>query len=139
MEKVKVGIIGCGCISGIYLKNLTNLFSVIEVKGCCDLIRERAEEKQEEFGFEKIYEKDIDVINDSEIDIVLVLTQPQFHYELCRMALEGGKNVYVEKPLSLNRTQGLELKELAQKKRPSGRRRAGHVPGRGHTNLQSDY
>lgn len=116
MEKVKVGIIGCGNISAIYLENLTNLFSLIEVKGCCDLIRKRALERQEEFGFEVIYEKDIDVINDDEIDIVLVLTQPQFHYELCKMALEGGKNVYVEKPLSLNREQGLEIKELAASK-----------------------
>jgi len=116
MEKVKVGIIGCGNISAIYLENLTNLFSLIEVKGCCDLIHKRALEKQEEFGFEVIYEKDIDVINDNEVDIVLVLTQPQFHYELSKMALEGGKNVYVEKPLSLNREQGLEIKELAASK-----------------------
>lgn len=116
MEKVKVGIIGCGCISGIYLENLTNLYSLIEIKGCCDLIRERAEEKQKEFGFEVIYEKDIDVINDDEIDIVLVLTQPQFHYELCKMALMGGKNVYCEKPLSLDREQGREIKELAASK-----------------------
>ncbi len=114
--KAKVGIIGCGCISEIYLTNLTKLYSIIEVKGCCDLIRERAEEKQEEFGFEVIYEKDIDVINDEEIDIVLVLTQPQFHYELCKMALEGGKNVYVEKPLSLTRQQGAEIKALAKEK-----------------------
>ncbi len=114
--KVKVGIIGCGFISGIYLENLTKVFTNVEVKGGCDLIRERAETRQEEYGFEVIYEKDIDVINDEEIDIVLILTQPQFHYELCKMALEGGKNVYCEKPLSLNREQGLEIKKLAEEK-----------------------
>lgn len=116
MMKVKVGIIGCGNILGIYLENLTNLYTLIEVKGCCDLIRERAVEKQEEFGFEVIYDKDIDVINDDEIDIVLVLTQPKFHYKLCKMALEGGKHVYVEKPLSVTREEGLELKKLAKER-----------------------
>ena len=61
MEKVKIGIRGCGNISGIYLENLTNMFGLLEIKGCCDLIRERAEEKQEEYGFEVIYKKDVDV------------------------------------------------------------------------------
>jgi predicted dehydrogenase len=116
MEKVKIGIIGCGNISGIYLENLTNMFDLLEIKGCCDLIQERALKKQEEFGFEVIYEKDVDVVADPEIDIVLVLTQPQFHYELCMMALEGGKNVYCEKPLSLNRKDGIKIKELAKSK-----------------------
>ena len=40
----KIGIVGIGCISGIYLENITKRFQDIEIVGVCDLIRERAEQ-----------------------------------------------------------------------------------------------
>ena len=40
---IKVGMVGVGAISGIYLENITNMFKEIEIIGVCDLIRERAE------------------------------------------------------------------------------------------------
>ena len=40
---VKVAMIGVGAISGIYLKNITNVFKEVELVGVCDLIPERAE------------------------------------------------------------------------------------------------
>ena len=43
MKPVKVAMIGVGCISGIYLKNLTTRFQNVELIGVCDLVRERAE------------------------------------------------------------------------------------------------
>ena len=43
MKKVKIGFVGCGCISSLYLKNLTQMFKEVEIIGVCDLIRERAE------------------------------------------------------------------------------------------------
>jgi len=43
MNKVKVAMIGVGCISGIYLQNLTKVFKDAELIGVCDLVRERAE------------------------------------------------------------------------------------------------
>ena len=41
MEKVKIGILGLGAISGIYLKNLTTLFKETQVLGIYDLIPEK--------------------------------------------------------------------------------------------------
>ena len=43
MRTMKIGIVGCGSISGIYLKNLTYRYKEVEIIGVCDLIRERAE------------------------------------------------------------------------------------------------
>ena len=54
MKTVKIGFVGCGAISGIYLKNITNLFKEIEIIGVCDLIPERAESYSEKFGVEII-------------------------------------------------------------------------------------
>ena len=42
-KTVKIGFVGVGAISGIYLENITKKFDNIDVIGVCDLIRERAE------------------------------------------------------------------------------------------------
>ena len=43
MRKVRIGFVGVGNISGIYLENLTKEFREVEIIGVCDLLRERAE------------------------------------------------------------------------------------------------
>ena len=43
---LKVGMVGVGCISGIYLKNFKETFKDVELIAVCDLIRERAEKAQ---------------------------------------------------------------------------------------------
>ena len=54
MKKVNIGIVGCGCISGIYLKNLTGMFrNTVSVRAVCDLIPERALEAQKQYEIPK--------------------------------------------------------------------------------------
>ena len=48
-KPVKIAVIGCGMISGIYLTNLKNMFNVTELVGCSDIIPERSKAKAEEF------------------------------------------------------------------------------------------
>jgi predicted dehydrogenase len=117
MKPVVVGVIGCGNISPIYFTNLCGMFSqYVHVKGAVDLIPERSQKAQERFGFPVIYKTDVELLADPEIELVLNITTPPDHYALCRMALEAGKNVYVEKPLSLEREDGKDLVELAARK-----------------------
>jgi predicted dehydrogenase len=116
MEKTKVGVVGCGNISGIYLKNMTQVFGNLEVKAVVDLIRPRAEKAAADFSIPVIYDTDEEMFADKEIDIILNITTPPDHAWICRAALEAGKNVYVEKPLAINRDDGLELVRLAKKK-----------------------
>lgn len=49
MKTVKIGIVGVGAISGIYLENITSVFKEIEIIGVCDLIHERAEKAVEKY------------------------------------------------------------------------------------------
>jgi len=116
MSTVKVAMIGVGKISGIYLKNITNLYKELELVGVCDFFVERAEAAQEEYGFKKIY-KDLDeILADPEVDIVLNLTRPFEHYEVSKAALNAGKHVYFEKPLGATFEEGVELVALAKEK-----------------------
>ncbi len=114
--KLRVAVIGCGNISGIYFTNLTGKFTNIEVIGCCDLIKEKAEHAQKKYNLAKIYEKDIDACTDPDVDIILNITYPKAHYDVCKLALTNGKHAYVEKPLSLSIEQGKELVALAGEK-----------------------
>ena len=113
-RKVKVGIVGCGNISGIYFENLTKVFKNIEVAACSDVILERRNAASEKYGVPAYTTEEI-LAND-EIEIILNLTIPALHYEICMAALSAGKNVYVEKPLSIKKEQGKEILELAAKK-----------------------
>jgi len=115
MRKVKVGIVGCGVISGIYLKNCTQVFDILEVKAVADIVREKAEKRAEEFNIQHVYTTE-ELLADPEIEIVLNLTNPQAHAEVCLAALEAGKHVYVEKPFAVTREDGLKIKELAASK-----------------------
>ncbi|MDR2933050.1 MAG: Gfo/Idh/MocA family oxidoreductase [Oscillospiraceae bacterium] len=116
MKTVKIGIVGIGKISGIYLKNITNMFKEIEIAGVCDLIRERAEEAVEEYSIPKLYKDMHELFADPEVDIVLNLTRPYEHYEVSKAALEAGKYVYSEKPLGATLDEGKKLVALAKEK-----------------------
>lgn len=56
------------------------------------------------------------VLANREIDGVIISTPAVLHYAMTKQALEAGKDVFVEKPLSLSVTEGRELVELAEKK-----------------------
>ena len=53
---LNVGMVGVGCISGIYLENFANTFKNIRLIAVCDLIRERAENAQRKYSIPKLYD-----------------------------------------------------------------------------------
>ncbi len=116
MKTTKIGIVGIGAISGIYLENITNTFKEIEIIGVCDLIRERAENAVEKYNIPKLYKDMYELFDDPEVDIVLNLTRPYEHYEVSKAALNAGKHVYSEKPLGASLQEGRELLALSKEK-----------------------
>ncbi|WP_310552104.1 Gfo/Idh/MocA family protein [Paenibacillus glufosinatiresistens] len=115
MNKIRIGVIGCGNISGIYFENLTKLFLHTEVYACADRNCERAEAAAQEYGIPNVWSTE-ELLGSEEIQIVLNLTTPEGHFEICRQALLQGKHVYVEKPLSLTPQEGRELVDLARER-----------------------
>ena len=113
---MKIGFVGCGNISGIYLSNIGNMFKNIEIAGICDLVREKAENQAEKYGVRKIYNDMYELFADPEVDIVLNITRPYEHYGVTKAALLAGKHVYSEKPLGITMEEGLELVQLAEEK-----------------------
>ncbi|MBB6673747.1 Gfo/Idh/MocA family protein [Cohnella nanjingensis] len=116
MRKVKVGVIGTGQISGIYLKNLTETFDgIVEVKAVADLVPELARSRAEQFGVPNACTVE-ELLADPEIEIVLNLTAPAVHASVDLQALQAGKHVYSEKPFALTREDADEVLQLAEAK-----------------------
>ena len=113
---LNVGMVGVGCISGIYLKNFANTFKNVKLIAVCDLIRERAENAQRKYGIPKLYDTMEELFADPEIDIVLNLTRPYQHFEASKGALLAGKHVYSEKPLGADFEEGTELVRIAKER-----------------------
>lgn len=111
---MKVGLIGAGSISGVYLQ-VAQRFPMIEIVAVADIVPENAQRRAEEFGIPKVCSPE-DLLVDPEIEAVLNLTIPKAHAEVNRMALEAGKHVYCEKPLGVNREEARAALELAQAK-----------------------
>ena len=114
---IKVAFIGVGDISGIYLKNITEMFDNLEIAGVCDLVREKAERAVEAYpSIPKIYTDMYEAFADPEVDVILNITRAYQHYDVTKAALLAGKNVYSEKPLATTIEQGVELVRLAKEK-----------------------
>ncbi len=115
MGPTTIGIIGCGNISTIYLKNATGLFEDLEVAAVADLVEERARAKAEEFGIARALDPEA-LLADESIEIVLNLTTPGAHAPVAKAALASGKSVYNEKPLTLRREEGRALLTAAEER-----------------------
>jgi predicted dehydrogenase len=112
MKKVKVGIIGCGKISGAYFKGC-KAFNILDVVACSDVNMAAAEAAGKEYGCAATSVKDL--LANTEIDIVVNLTIPKVHAEVDIAAFEAGKHVHCEKPLGVTREDGRKVLEAAKR------------------------
>jgi predicted dehydrogenase len=118
MEKKiqRIGVVGCGNISGIYFANLTGMFKDrVKVTALTDLIPEKAEAASEKYGIPYI-KKTEDLVNSPDVDVVLNITEPYNHYGVAMQALKAGKHVYGEKPLAAERKEADEMLALAKER-----------------------
>lgn len=110
----KVGIIGCGAISGAYLKN-SKLFDAFDVVAVADMRLEAAQSRATEFEIANAYTVD-QLLADPEVEIVINLTPHSVHGKVGISVLEAGKSVYIEKPLSVHREEGQKMLAIAKEK-----------------------
>ena len=113
MNRVKVGVIGCGNISAAYLK-AAKAFPILDIVALSDLNLDAAETRSAEFG---IPAKSVAaVLADSAIEIILNLTVPKAHVEVGLKAIAAGKHVHSEKPLGVTLAEARTLVDAASAK-----------------------
>jgi len=112
--KTKIGVIGCGNISGIYLQ-ADKVFEILDTVACADIVMEKARAQAEKHHIARACTVD-ELLGDPEIEIVVNLTIPNAHYEVAMAAVAAGKSVHNEKPLTITREQGKALLAAAKAK-----------------------
>ena len=128
MDKVRIGVIGCGGIANGKHMPAEKRNPAAEMVAFCDLIEERAVKARADYGKpeDKVYTDYRELLKDKSIDAVLVLTPNCSHCEITVAALEAGKHVMCEKPMAMNYEEA--------KKMIAARDKAGKVVTIGYQN-----
>lgn len=100
MKKLKVGIIGVGRLGYEHACNIATRVPGAELVAISDQNLSRAQEVAEELGVEKVYASPQDLCTDPEVGAVAIVTNTASHVEMIRYAMDAGKHVFCEKPLS---------------------------------------
>ncbi len=112
MSKIKVAVIGCGCIAnGAHIPAYMNN-SDVEIKYFCDIIPERAEEAVAKNGCGIAVTDYHEVLADPEVDAVSVCTPNRAHPVITMDALRAGKHVLCEKPAARTYAEALEMQKV---------------------------
>lgn len=115
MKRFKVGIIGCGFISNNYIADIKRYFPDLEICAVADVDINRAKETGGKFGIVKALTPE-ELLADSEPEIVINLTPPQFHFPVNKAILNAGKHLFTEKPFAFTLSDANATLELAREK-----------------------
>ena len=112
-ELLSVGVVGIG----YWGPNLIRNFSAegrVKLSAICDLDKKRMMKIGSQYSSAKQFTDFENLLN--EVDAVAIATPAALHYAMAKQALLAGKDIFVEKPLSLKVDEGRELVELAREK-----------------------
>jgi predicted dehydrogenase len=122
-KEIRIGLVGSGWMGKAHssaLKNAEMLFGpeygVAVYQIVADANEKSAADAMDKIGFKRMTTDWHEVVTADDVDLVDIATPNAFHYEIAKAALENGKNVYCEKPLSISAQESRELAELAKKK-----------------------
>lgn len=114
MQLVKVGLCAFGMSGKVFhapfLKEHPGFFMSAVVE------RSKHESKLQ-YPDATVYRSVEEMLQHADVDLVVVNTPVQTHYEYAKMALEAGKNIIVEKPFTVNTAEAEELVRLAEEKK----------------------
>jgi len=113
MAELKIGVVGTGHLGRLHIK-LFNEVTNCKLVGVFDQDYERAKKCGSEFGVNVF--TNLDELLKS-VDAVSVVATTSAHYDLCKKALELGKHVFVEKPITATIEEAEEIVKLAEQKK----------------------
>jgi predicted dehydrogenase len=107
-----VGLIGYGYWGPNLLRNYMEL-KAADVRWVCDRDPQRLGLAKTRYPSVVVTQDMADVLGDPEVDAVLIATPISTHFELARRALQAGKHVFVEKPMTSSTREARQLLEIA--------------------------
>ncbi len=118
---LKAGVLGAGHLGKIHLK-LLEQSEHFELAGFYDPSDENANSVVNDFGYHRF--RDLEDLID-EVDVVDIVTPTLNHFDCARMAIENGKHIFIEKPITKTVEEAEMIRDLVKKHGVKGQ--VGHV------------
>lgn len=115
MRKVTTAVIGAGFMGRVHAEAIRRLGHV-EITGVAGISAEEAKSFGESIGVERTTGDYRELLADPKIDAVHVCTPNALHHPISKAAMDAGKHVVCEKPLTLSAAEARDLVDIAKKK-----------------------
>jgi myo-inositol 2-dehydrogenase / D-chiro-inositol 1-dehydrogenase len=114
MKHWRIGLVGCGWISEVYVKALREVPGA-EAVACCASSLESARAFAERLGVPHACSDWRELVSRDDVDVVTVGVPNQLHHAVAIAALEAGKHVIIEKPLALTLEECADIVETSRR------------------------
>ncbi len=114
MSKIRAGLVGFGMAGRVFHGPLLSSVDGIELAAVMERSADRAAER---YPGVKVYRRLEEILADGSLDFFVVATPSATHFEVARQILQAGKNVVVDKPMSVASAQVAELIGLARERK----------------------
>ncbi|MCZ7602120.1 MAG: Gfo/Idh/MocA family oxidoreductase [Melioribacteraceae bacterium] len=115
MKRIKTAVIGSGFMGGAHIEALQRIGGVDVVAIASD-DKTGASELQSKYDIPKYYKDWQELMNDDEVEVIHNCTPNFLHFEINKAAIEAGKHILSEKPLTLNANESDQLLALLKRK-----------------------
>ena len=114
-KPIKMGIVGLGRAGyTMHLREIESSGAPIEIAAVCDVEPDRCENMKEKYGC-KTYINVENLVEDSDVEVVDIATRSCDHFKHAKTALEAGKIVFLEKPITETYKEAVSLMKLNER------------------------
>lgn len=114
-DRIQIGLIGAGGMGRANLKNCTRHDDVV-VTAICDVWKQRRDAAiAEHKGKPKPYNDYRELLRQKDLDAVIIASPPHWHALMAIDACEAGKDIYLQKPMTLHLAESLAVKAAVKK------------------------
>lgn len=115
-QTLTIAVAGCGHWGPNYIRIFSSFDDVV-VKYACDLSKPKLDRIHHQFPQVTVTQDFNALLRDPAVDALVVATPSSTHFEVAKAALEAGKHILVEKPITLTTGDALALVKLAEEKK----------------------
>lgn len=118
-ERIRLGVIGCGGLG--YHFHIPKTLELsrdprwnVELSAVCDIYEPRKQAAKERSGAELFHDYR-DMLEGDTVDGVIIVTPDHWHHRMALDAMEAGKDIHLEKPMTLYWEEAKEVYETAER------------------------
>jgi dTDP-3,4-didehydro-2,6-dideoxy-alpha-D-glucose 3-reductase len=113
-KKINIGILGCANIAQRFIIPALKEMNEFNIMGVASRSKEKADRFSEEFEVKAFYNYQ-SLVEYKNLDVVYIPLPNSLHYEWIKKSLQQGLNVLVEKSMTCNYKEVVELNDIAKK------------------------